>query len=265
MSEELLTCPDCGQSNFLPRGLAAHRGNKTCLARQAPESNTLTVVAPGTLTVMQPDVPLHNLYHRNGMLATAQGACWLVLAGVELLRQRDASTKRGARNDLATAVSSGWEKWVEDNCEFNIRTAQRYIALAMNVKEKALKASFKTNLDSFLELLQTPAQNLSAAQQIQLLQSVHKLTDGATISQLYLDFGITKKPQGSAGKGGDLGGGGASRQTKAELAIEEWEPLVIKLEILGLEERTWGHLPDHAIKRLRGVLIDLAKLIPDKQ
>ncbi|MEO7933233.1 MAG: hypothetical protein ABIT76_08760 [Chthoniobacterales bacterium] len=30
-SEKLLTCPDCGQPNFLARGLKAHRGTKTCL------------------------------------------------------------------------------------------------------------------------------------------------------------------------------------------------------------------------------------------
>jgi hypothetical protein len=33
MSEVLLTCPDCGQHGFYPRGLKAHRGNLNCQRR----------------------------------------------------------------------------------------------------------------------------------------------------------------------------------------------------------------------------------------
>jgi hypothetical protein len=152
-------------------------------------------------------VALHNLYHRNGMLAMAQGACWLVLAGVELARQK----KEAGRGN--------WEQWVEENCEFNIRTAQRYMALAEGVRSRALgKYLGKTTVVSFLELLEKPPGSLSPEQQIMLLKSVHKLTDGETVQELYLDFGIISKAKMLGGK---------QESTKEKLTPEEqqaqWE------------------------------------------
>jgi len=198
-TEALFNCDKCGRKNFTAIGLRTHRckpkkidsslvvlppekkGNRTLSVRF---DNTVKQIGGGRFANHQ-----HNLFHRNGMLATAQAACWLVLAGVALLEEKK---KVGHGN---------WEQWVEENCEFSDRTARRYIELAMGVKNKALKAGLKAPAD-LLDLLQTPAHLLSPEKQKHLLQAVHKLTDGATVQQLYLDFGITKKPQG----GGVVGG-----------------------------------------------------------
>ena len=46
MSDLLFTCPDCAHENFTAKGLKAHRGNKTCLNRQAERSAVALEVIP---------------------------------------------------------------------------------------------------------------------------------------------------------------------------------------------------------------------------
>jgi hypothetical protein len=119
-----------------------------------------------------------------------------------------------------TVKRGDWEKWVEDHCEYNIRTAQKYMGVAEGVKNKALREATKTNLRSFLELLERPASSLTEAEQHQLLQSVHNLTDGETIQQLYLDFGVIKKGKGGL-RGGDTSGKGEKLTPEEEQAQRE--------------------------------------------
>lgn len=183
--EKLHDCPTCGRQNFTAAGLRQHR---------CKPSGALTVIPAGQLAKDAPAVPLHNLFHRNAMLSAAQSACWLVFAGVELKRQK-------------REVGHGkWEAWVEENCEYGDRTARKYMDLAEGVKDKLLKAAAKRNPDSdlnageVLALMQKPAGELLDGEQLTLLKAVHHLTDGATVSELYQDFGITKtmKDRGGA-------------------------------------------------------------------
>src|SRR5690242_6579793 len=93
-------------------------------ATTRPPSKAL--VAAGTGQVSRFEDSAHNIYHRNAMLGMAQAACWVVMAGFELERKKK-------------EVGHGnWEAWVEANCEFNLRTAQRYIGVSSGVKDKAL-------------------------------------------------------------------------------------------------------------------------------
>lgn len=158
------------------------------------------------------DVPSHNYFHRAAMLSTAQAACFLVLAGAELQRQKKAM-QRGQ-----------WEPWVEANCEFSIDSAQRYMALANGVRNRALKGALGGEDADFMALLATPGHQLDDAQQRTLLQAVHKLTDGETVQQLYLDFGITKKPKRKGGGDGAKGDKGEAPQEKpADWTQEQWD------------------------------------------
>lgn len=144
--------------------------------------------------------PLHNLYHRCAQTAAAQATGYAILCGLELARIRSEISRPGKRSDLATHVSSGWEKWVEENCEFNIRTAQRYMAVAEGVKGRIAQATASRHLTNILDLAPSA---LAGAQREQLLKTVSKVTEGATLTQLYLDFGITKaNPRDNLRKGG---------------------------------------------------------------
>jgi len=243
-------------------------------AQSAPPSQAPSSATPGPVSVVPEsdavvvfEVAPHNQFHRNAMMSTAQAACWIVLAGFELQKIRKEVARPGKRSDLANAGAGGWEKWVEDNCEFGPRTAQKYMAVADGVKSKALKAA-KDNVDEFLKLLSVPAPELNSDQQKTLLQSVHKLTDGATIQQLYLDFEICKKPQGSGAKGGHKPAADPNKpkpeNPEQQAAIDIWTPILRDLRLEGLEEKSWAHLPDAMLAELKGLLIDINKLLPAK-
>jgi hypothetical protein len=189
-TETLHDCPRCGTKNFTANGLKQH----DCKKHAERNGKALAIIEPKTLAVIPDAVPLHNVYHRNAMFSTAQAACWIVMAGAELRRCKK------------TMKHGGWEKWVETHCEFSDRTAQKYMQLAEHVKDKALRDSSKANAGSFLELLEKPAATLTEGEQLTLLKAVHGLTDGATVSELYEDFGIVKRMKDRGGKrtkGGD--------------------------------------------------------------
>lgn len=205
---------------------------------------TSEVLPPEQGLAVAAEVPLHNLFHRNAMIAAAQSAGWLVLAGAELIRRKKA-LKHGE-----------WEGWVEAHCEYNIRTAQKYMGLAEGVRDKMLKEASKTNADSFLKLLSTPAHQLDDAAQLTLLKSVHKLTDGQTLQQLYLDFGIVKKPQGSALKGGKNDGGSDGEKDPNAPEAEAEDMLFHPMTSLLAEywPAHWMHLSDARQRELLDLL-----------
>ena len=189
------------------------------------------------------------------MLAIAQGACWLVLAGNALLEEKK---KVG---------HGGWDLWVAENCEFNLRTAQRYIALAIGVKNKALQHNIK-DTSELIPLLRTPVDELSPKNQEHLLYLVHKLTDGQTVQQLYMDFGITKAPQGSGAKGGHhpaLGNGEAelpdpnSMEEKAKLMIiPTYNKLVEEFYYKTPNNLPqWSYLPRKELESIDATLMDM--------
>lgn len=96
----------------------------------------------------------------------------------------------------------GWEEFYAKHFESHVtlRTAQRYMALADGLKGKVLK---NDNGESFLRLLDAAPSALSEKDQATLTKAVAKAMDGKQLSELYQDFGIVKKPQGSGAKGGD--------------------------------------------------------------
>lgn len=211
-----------------------------------------------------------NLAHRNGMLATAQAACWLVLAGFALRQQKKA------------IGHGGWLKWIDANCEYGKSTAENYMGLAEGIETRAKtkKAALgDMRAEDFRALLDKSAGTLDESEQLRLLKAVHGLTGEATIRQLYLDFGIIKKRPQLGGdsripcpkcrklvksgiefcphcqeKIGDPG------QTPTETAIDLWAPIIRGLH-REFAENSWADLPDKGeISRvsLQGILIDLS-------
>jgi hypothetical protein len=168
------------------------------------------------LTIQQSALDTINEYHRAAKNAAAQMATYAVLAGLELIKLK----KQVGHNNFTP--------FIEQNLEFGERTARRYMALADGVKNRA---ALKTDTAvSVLELLEISPSELDKDQSDRLCQLIHKVTDGGSISQLYLDFGITKAPQGSGAVGGGPGGrkpGQPVTQAEAEEALrltarEQW-------------------------------------------
>ncbi len=162
-----------------------------------------------------------------------------------------------------------WEEFFAKNFAGNIslRTTQRYMALADGLKGKALKNDTAV---SFLKLLECAPSALSEKDQATLTKAVAKATDGKALSELYQDFGIAKKPQGSGAKGGNTrkakeAGDTSSASETPETATQESEipadvdPRAWKLNQL-LEEALldgwWNDCPESFRKTLHGNLTD---------
>jgi hypothetical protein len=198
------------------------------------------------------DAP-HNIYHRNAVTAAGQAVAWAVMCGLELIKIRK-------------QVGHGeWLPWIKKNCDFTERTAYRYIGVAEGVKAK------KLNLTSMSNLLGAAPSNLTIDQRNELLQAVHKATDGETLQQLYLDFGIIKAPQGSGATGGarphPKKAFDPNRDPEMEKAIDLCAPVIQQMAFC-LMERTWVHLPDHgefSRQRLLDLCIQLSRELKDAQ
>jgi len=145
------------------------------------------------------------------------------------------------------------------------RTGRRYMALGSGIKGKVLKSATVADL----KLLDSAPSSLSAKEQATLTKVVAKITDGKAMSELYQDYGIAKKPQGSGAKGGDTRRPEAAEgESTAETAAPEpasggmpinEDPRAWKLNQL-LEEALldgwWHDCTDQFRRTLHGNLLD---------
>jgi len=161
---------------------------------------------------------LHNHFHRCAQAAAAQATGYAILCGLELQRIRAEIAAPGKRSDLPNARGGGWEKWVQDNCEFGAETARKYMAVAEGVKGRLAQEKVSK---SILGLIDIAPSALADNDRASLLKSVSKITEGQTLQQLYLDFGICKAdPRANLRKGGatHTKGRGASKNVDAQIA-----------------------------------------------
>jgi len=192
----------------------------------------LEIVPGQPVTIINPvpveQVAPQNQYHRNGMAATAQAACWFVLTGLELMDRKKA-LKHG-----------GWEKWVEENCEYSPRTARNYMVLAEGVKRRSSNRKHVSDL----ALLNTPPAALTPNEFKTLLKTVNELTDGNTIRELYLEYGIIKKPKLDDEGGGDEKAPPTPEEALRKLTEDTREWAGSLLESPAFQKKTWRSLGD---------------------
>jgi hypothetical protein len=158
-----------------------------------------------------------------------------------------------------------WEEFVQNAIGLSDETARTYIRMADAVKPRLKKlAHIGDVIDG---ILSTPITELPAQSVELLFSAVRSVADGKSQFQLMLELGLAKHPQGSAAKGGNLGGTPAGpAPTPDDAAIlraarEDWflvaqkmraagcnftllpdaeiEALVSELERLGTEARRW--------------------------
>lgn len=166
-----------------------------------------------------------------------------------------------------TLGHSNWEPFFQHHFakSITLRTAQRYMALADGLKGKALKNDTGV---SFLPLLEQAPSKLSEKDQEKLTKAVSKMTDGATLSELYQDFGIVKKPQGAGAKGGNTRKPTETAATADEPtpAVETeskipkgWEERAYRLNTLlveALKDNWWNECNEEQRGELHGNLLD---------
>ena len=101
------------------------RQNTTTQAPEKPEPTTDTLPAQGEdFHIAFPDEPnLEDDESLGSWLKNAhQASERLDMAIGKVLQQ-----KRELLNSQGKATGGGWQQWVEDNCDFSVRTANRYI------------------------------------------------------------------------------------------------------------------------------------------
>jgi hypothetical protein len=154
-----------------------------------------------------------NEYHNSAAAAYAQASYFAVLCGLELLAAR------------AQVHHGEWLPWIAANCEFNERTAQRYISIA----ELAMPRLQGGQPAAYIDV--APSQ-MSATDRKALVKSVADLTEGKSIRELQmelqLEIGSMRVP-GEKLHGGAREGAGrpthnqAYYDSKVEQAFCEWE------------------------------------------
>lgn len=173
--------------------------------------------------------PLHNLYHRCAQTAAAQATGYAILCGLELQRIKAEVSKPGKRSDLQTALSGGWEKWVEENCDFSSKTALRYIAVADGIKGRLAQVGMAGKLSNLVDVAPS---SLDQTQRETLLKSVSRVSKGQSLQQLYMDFGIIKAdPRANLRNGGatHTNGRPPTKNLDAEFAHDEAVEILTRL------------------------------------
>ncbi len=217
-----------------------------------PTSKALAIVPAERFSLV-------NEYHELARLSMAQSCAYMILAGVELLALKK------------DAVHGQWEKLFPERGKvksvnaatfgFSYETSRRYQGLAEAAKKHV--PEIRALCDAG-----TPIGELSTEQRDRLTQAVRKIGDGNTYQQLALEWGIAKKPRGSGVKGGHNPGDGKDdgEDTPEREAIDIWEATMKELELHGLEEKDWVHLPDKGAvsrERLEGIVLDLSRLLAE--
>ena len=196
-------------------------------------------------------------FHQLANASAAQMAVAAAKAGMEL---------KAIKKDVG---HGGWEEYFNLHLGkhgMNLRTAQRYMALADGLKGKALKNDSGT----FLELLETAPSELKPADQEKLTKAVSKMTDGATLTELYMDMGIVKKPQGSGAKGGNTRkdkdeADETGPKTAEELAAEKSMATVLLINLLkeALLDKPFNAATKKQRTELQGLLIDVTAAVKE--
>lgn len=226
-----------------------------------PKKKPLTLAAIEVLPPVElaPRDPfsLVNEYHGLARLSMAQSCAYMVLAGVEL-RAAKKDVQHGEWTHLF--IDSDPKNARACAFEMSIRTAQKYMEMA---------EAAKRNIPELMALCGNQSlADLPEEQREKIVKAIRKVADGSTYQQLALEWNIAKKPLGSGARGGHRPGDkdkdvtleGDTPEERAAIGI--WKPIMADLQLEGLTEKSWAKLPNKHRDRLKGLLLDLNKLIP---
>lgn len=214
-------------------------------------SKNLPAVRPAVALTLSEEFSQARTYLHAAKLAMAQSAAFMVLAGAELERLFKTTNRQQGRH-LSRVKGENWDELCQRELGISESTAWRY-------REMFKAAKKRVPLLNAAQLLDTPLRDLPELKQAQLLEAVQKVTDGETPRQLMMEWGITKKPQGSGATGGKREGAGR-KATDAEIVAEGHKAAVgILITLLdeALRDKPWNACEETTRKRLHGLLIDV--------
>lgn len=196
------------------------------------------------------------VYNQMARISAAQSVAFMILCGHELNRLHKAlgfERGRPSADKSANGCRFKFGDLAERFAGVSERTARNYRAMADAAKKRIPQLNAE-------ELLQTPLAELPELRQQELLQAVHKATDGQTAQQLMWDWGLAKGAPYARGRKPGSGNEpkalsfGEQAALHTEAAERDW--LRIDRELVAYRAE-FIHLPDVAVEAQIHVL-DLA-------
>lgn len=201
MSDTLHTCPACGQTGFTPRGLSAHRGNKTCQARAITTKSVTTLTPAATEDTLMGE-QLTTQYRR-----AVGGMQEVVIFGAMMIKLRDkfpeitkkgpaakSKSTRGLTPDEPAPITL--EGWLATYApEVKKASAYRFLHVTESVAEsyKEIVGAKTAKLISLPDLVTLPVADLPKgceAKQMALFDFVN-----GTSQRSWLDMFSPESPQ----------------------------------------------------------------------
>lgn len=226
--------------------------SKTTLTPEVLPAERRPVGRPAKVTTLVPDrspadrAKTANSYHSLSRAAAQDAVAYAVMAGMELAAAK------------AQISHGSFLPWIEKHCEFSQQTANNYMRLA---ERMIASGSFRAVVPQL-----TDGQVQTAGDRKALLAAIRETADGATLQQLYFDFGILK-PRGETLMGGAREGAG--RPTKAEqterearMAYEDWKAISGPLGRY-VSSRRYLYLKEAEMEEMMAVLRGAIGLIED--
>jgi len=266
-SETLYRCLDCGRENFT-KPIVHNCGGSIRKGKENLhfESMKNEIVKPQSSLEMEvvslpseieKGIEKTNFYTEAMALCCAQGVAMQVLAGFELLNlSRLLGERRGRPNKSAESAlisKTTLDDLLRDGKRLRVsrRTAYIWMKMAKNA-HKVIPELQAMKIEKLLPF------DLPPEKQKLLLESMSGRVNGMTQLEFWQEAGLVKKPKPTGGyhprKPKDL-----QEDSDAQEALDIWKPYIDQLEIWGLEEKTWAHLPRAEMERLHGALIDLSR------
>lgn len=236
-----------------------------------PETSTLEIVdAPSAVAVATPTkgaialaATVEDKWERAKRFVTAAtlfqraSLAAQIMAGLMLIDLYKAyGIKKGKRTDLPhnAGSSESWPDAVRKRLGISDDTAYRWMDMARAAKPRLTKGDI--DLGAILE--KNPGA-LTQAEQELLQKAVHKISDGKTQLEFMLECGAVKAPQGSAARGGALGGAGKNRTGNAEALAKLANIQVQHIKDMlteALMDKPWIACDKANREELHGLLVD---------
>lgn len=189
----------------------------------------------------------------------------VLLFGAMMIKLREVLSARGQNFPKRgpKAKGQGVDGWLATNAPaISRQTAYRFMSVAEAVQESFKIPAKAEKTLGFAGFVTAKPEDLPAPLQKKQLE-LFEFVDG-TSQRSWLD-----RLRPSKARGGDItprdGDGKRIKKTpeadSPELAaLDIWQPILRDLELHGIHERTWAHLPQDQLDRLDGLLIDLQRL-----
>lgn len=174
-----------------------------------------------------------------------------------------------------------WKDRLAEERGISVRTVENYMGLAIGLRDRMLSQP-KTKCVSFLlpdhagasEALDSKQSALAALAMLDpskamdlhaeaLREAVSEIANGASLTQLYFDWGIVRKPAAAAPPAAGAGRPKVTMEMRRLAAQEWWQEEIGRLRSEGLDRKTWALCEPWLVAQITGTLTDLRRALKE--